>query len=109
MSIPLSQPNKVVLLRDNFTCQTCGATGAEVGGRELLRVGYLARNDESVKNSALDLKTLCPDCDEGFATAKLLPRMNAQELLVQVRRATVADQIEVLKWLLKKYPKQVQK
>jgi 5-methylcytosine-specific restriction endonuclease McrA len=107
MSIPLSQSNNsAVLSRDNFTCQTCGATGAEVGGRELMRVGYLARNDESVKNSALDLKTLCPNCDEGFATAKLLPRMNAQELLVQVRRAAAADQIEVLKWLVKKYPRQ---
>jgi 5-methylcytosine-specific restriction endonuclease McrA len=94
-----------VLQRDNFTCQTCGTTGLEVGGHELMRVGYLARNDESVKNSALDLKTLCPDCDEGFAMAKLLARMNAQELLVQLRRATVADQIEVLKWLLKKYPR----
>jgi hypothetical protein len=94
-----------VLQRDNFTCQTCGATSLEVGGRELMRVGYLARNDEDVKNSTLDLKTLCPDCDEGFATAKLLPRMNAQELLVQVRRATVGDQIEVLKWLVKKYPR----
>jgi 5-methylcytosine-specific restriction endonuclease McrA len=93
-----------VLQRNNFTCQTCGATGAELGGHELMRVGYVTRNDESVKNSTLDLKTLCPDCDEGFATAKLLPRMNAQELLVQLRSATVADQIEVLKWLSTKYP-----
>jgi hypothetical protein len=99
------QEHQSVLNRHDFTCQTCGATGAEVGGNELLRVGYLARNDESIKNSTLDLKTLCPDCDEGFATAKLLPRMNAQELLVQLRRATVADQIEVLKWLVKKYPR----
>jgi 5-methylcytosine-specific restriction endonuclease McrA len=104
MSTPQSQSNNTVLLRDNFTCQTCGATGAEVGGRELMRVGYFTRNDDSVKNSTLDLKMLCPDCDEGFATAKLLPRMNAQELLVQLRRATVADQIEVLKWLSTKYP-----
>jgi len=97
------------LLRDNFTCQTCGATGAEVGGRELMRIGYVSRNNESVKNSALDLKTLCTNCDEGFATAKFLPRMNARELLIQIRRATGVDQLEVLKWLLKKYPKQVQK
>ena len=69
-----------------------------------MRAGYLARNVLSVKNSTLDLKTLCPDCDDGFATAKLLPRMNAQELLVQLRRASVADQLEVLKWLLKKCP-----
>lgn len=93
-----------ILQRNNFTCQTCGATSEDIGGRELMRVGYVTRNDESVKNTTLDLKTLCPDCDDGFATAKLLPRMNAQELLVQLRRATVADQIDVLKWLLKKYP-----
>lgn len=92
-----------VLHRDSFTCQACGATGAAVGGRDLMRAGYLVRNDETVKNSTLDLKTLCPDCDEGFANAQLLPRMNAQDLLVQLRRATVADQIEVLKWLAKKY------
>lgn len=95
-----------VLKRHDFTCQTCGTTGAEVGGSELMRVGYLARNDESVKNSALDLKTLFPDCDEGFATAQLLPRMSAEELLVQLRRATAADQIDVLKWLSTKYPTQ---
>ncbi len=105
MSSPLSLSNTAVLLRDDFTCQTCGATGADIGGRDLMRVGYLARNKESLKNSTLDLKTLCPDCDEGFATAKLLTRMNAQELLVQLRRATAADQLEVLKWLLTKYPK----
>lgn len=106
MSTPQSQSNSAVLLSDNFTCQTYGATGAEVGGRELMRVGYVTRNDESVNNSALDLKTLCPDCGEGFARAKLLPRMNAKELLVQLRRAMVADQIEVLKWLSTEHPAQ---
>lgn len=96
-----------MLYRDDFTCQACGATSTDIGGQELMRLGYLARNDESIKNSTLDLKTLCPDCDEGFATAKFLPRMNAQELLVQFRRATVTDQLQALKWLLKKYPNQV--
>ncbi len=105
----MNERTPTVLQRDDLACQTCGATADEVGGRELMRVGYIARNDESVKNSTLDLKTLCPDCDDGFATAKLLARMNARELLVQVRRATVADRVEVLKWLLKKYPKQIQK
>jgi len=56
-----------------------------------MRLRYLARNDESIKNSTPDLKTLCPDCDEGFAKTKLLPRMNAQELLVQLRRTAVTD------------------
>ena len=100
-SQPLS--NSAMLYRDDFTCQACGATSTDIGGQELMRLGYLARNDESIKNSTLDLKTLCPDCDEGFANAQLLPRMNVQDLLVQLRRATVADQIEVLKWLAKKY------
>jgi 5-methylcytosine-specific restriction endonuclease McrA len=82
-----------VLLRDDFTCQTCGATDTDVGVREHMRVGFIARNDPAVKNSTLDLKTLCPDCDDGFETAKLLPRMGAPELIAELRRATVADQL----------------
>lgn len=103
------QQRQRILKQHDFTCQTCGAKSADIGGRELMRVGHIARNDESAKNSAADLKTLCPDCDDGFAAAKLLPRMNSRELLIQVRRATVADQIEVLKWLLTKYPKHITK
>jgi hypothetical protein len=84
-----------ILQRDCFTCQTCGASDAE-GGRERMRVGYVVRNDPAVKNSALDLKTLCPDCDDGFAKAKLLPRMNAAQIVAELRRAMRADQLAVL-------------
>jgi hypothetical protein len=87
---------QIILRRDDFTCRACGATEADVGGRAHMRVGYIARNDPAVKNSALDLKTLCPDCDDGFATATLLPRMNAAQLVAELRRATQADQRAVL-------------
>lgn len=108
MVIIQPQANKewnAVLAHDDFTCQACGATGDDVGGNQFMRVGYIARNDRQVKNTDADLKTLCPDCDDGFATATLLPRRNAQELLVELRRATVENQLAVLDWLLKKYPK----
>jgi hypothetical protein len=32
-----------------------------------------------------------------------------QKLLIQVRRATSADQLEVLKWLIAKFPNQASK
>jgi hypothetical protein len=105
MTAPRQDLEHDVLVRDEFTCQTCGARGEDAGGRERMRVGYVARNDSRVKNSIVDLRTLCPACDEGFANANLLPRMNAQQLLVELRRASVADQIAALDWLLKKYPK----
>ena len=69
-----------------------------------MRVGFIPRNDASIILTDADLKTLCPDCDEGFSTATLFPRMNAKALQQEIRRATVSDQLAVLDWLLKKYP-----
>ena len=64
-------------------------------------VGFIPRNDASLILTDADLKTLCPDCDEGFATATLFPRMNAKDLKKEIRRATDSDQLAVLDSLLK--------
>jgi hypothetical protein len=37
-----------------------------------------------------------------------LPRPDLQKLLIQVRRATANDQLEVMRWLMKKFPNQTQ-
>ncbi len=97
---------KKVLRRDAFTCQMCGA-GEDESSRLTVAV-FPPRSIEKTPE-AIDLKTLCDECADGVATAVFQPRMNAEELLVQIRRATGVDQLEVLKWLLKKYPKQIQK
>ena len=93
-----------ILRQHAHTCQACGAVADDVGGEDKMCVGFIPRNDSSLTLSDADLKTLCPDCDEGFANATLFSRMSATELLNEIRRATVSDQIAILDWLLKKFP-----
>ena len=93
-----------VLLRDDYMCQVCGADASDFGNADKMRVGFIPRNDSSLTLTDADLKTLCPDCDDGLATAALFPRLSATELLKEIRRATAADQLAVRDWLLKKYP-----
>lgn len=98
------QVRERILRQHDHTCQACGADANDVGGQDKMRVGFVPRNDSPLNLSGTDLKTLCPDCNDGFASAALFPRMGATELLKEIRRTTVADQLAVLDWLLKKYP-----
>lgn len=50
-------------------------------------------------------KAVCSVRNEG-ARNLTLDRPSHQKLLIQVRRATGGDQLEVLKWLLAKFPRQ---
>ena len=92
------------LRRHDYTCQACGADANDVGGKSKVRVGFVPRNDASLVLTDSDLKTLCLDCDEGFSTAALFPRMNAKALQQEIGRAPASDQFAVRNWLLKKYP-----
>ena len=106
----IDRPNrKRVLLQHDYTCQACGADANDLGGKAKMRVGFIPRNDSSLTLADADLKTLCPDCDDGFATATLFPRMNAKELLQEIQRAPISDQLAVLDWALKRYPQQESK
>ena len=98
-----------VLRQHDHTCQACGADASVVGGKAKMRVGFIPRNDSSLMLADADLKTLCPDCDDGFATATLFPRMNAKALQQEIHRATISDQLAVLDWLLKKFPQRESK
>lgn len=93
-----------VLRQHDHTCQACGADASDVGGKTKMRVGFIPRNDASLILTDADLKTLCPDCDEGYGTATLFPRMNAKALQQEIRRASASDPLAVRNWLLKKYP-----
>ena len=55
-----------------------------------------------------NLRALCSVCNEG-ARNLTLDRPSLQKLLIQVRRASGGDQLEVLKWLITKYPAQAAK
>ena len=52
-----------------------------------------------------NLRALCSVCNEGAANLTL-GRPSHEKLLIQIRRATGADQLKVLEWLVKKFPKQ---
>ena len=101
--ISSAEIDAAVLARDGNICQMCGADANDLSGGRLSVCVFPPRAGLSSPN-VVDLKTLCPDCKEGLATAKFLPRMDAQWLLVALRRAAGADQLAVLDWLLKKYP-----
>ena len=49
-----------------------------------------------------NLKAICSVCNEGAANITL-QRPDLNKLLVQVRRATAADQRQLLKWLNTKF------
>lgn len=99
-----------VLDRNGFTCQQCGAVAGEPHPYDSTRktrihIGHIVDKSMGGTGDAANLRALCSICNEG-ARNLTLDRPSAAKLLIQIRRATGADQLEVLKWLLKKFPSQ---
>lgn len=99
-----------VLDRNGFTCQMCGAVAGEPhpydpARKTRLHLGHIKDKSQGGQDDPSNLRALCSVCNEG-ASNLTLDRPSAQKLLIQVRRARGIDQEEVLKWLIKKYPKQ---
>lgn len=100
----------LVLDRNGFTCQMCGAVAGEphpydATRRTRLHLGHVLDKSLGGTDDASNLRAICSVCNEG-ASNITLQRPTAQKLLVQIRRAPAPDQIEVLKWLASKFPKQ---
>jgi len=99
-----------VLDRNGFTCQMCGAVAGEPHPydptrRTRLHLGHVIDKSLGGTDDASNLRAICSVCNEG-ASNLTLQRPHADKLLVQIRRATSADQLVVLKWLVSKFPKQ---
>jgi hypothetical protein len=98
-----------VLDRNGFTCQMCGAVAGEPhpydeGRKTRLQIGHVVDKSMGGTDDATNLRAICSVCNEG-ARNLTLDRPSVRKLLIQIRRATGADQVEVLRWLLKKFPK----
>jgi HNH endonuclease. len=98
-----------VLDRNGYTCQMCGAVAGEAhpydpSRKTRLHIGHIIDKSLGGVDEPANLRAICSVCNEGASNATL-PRPDLQKLLVQVRRATAQDQLEVLKWLMKKFPK----
>ena len=96
-----------VLDRNGFTCQMCGAVAGEPHPHDptrktRLHIGHVIDKSMGGSDEAGNLKAICSVCNEGAANITL-QRPDLNKLLVQVRRATAADQRELLKWLKTKF------
>ncbi len=97
----------LVLDRNGFTCQMCGAVAGEEhpydpGRKTRLHIGHIVDKSHGGTDDLSNLRALCSICNEGAANVTL-ERPSLLKLLTQVRRARRDDQIAVLKWLKEKY------
>lgn len=102
-----------VLDRNGYTCQMCGAVAGEPHPydptrRTRLHIGHIIDKSMGGTDDPSNLRAICSVCNEGAANLTL-DRPSHEKLLIQIRRATGADQLAVLQWLLKKFPKQAEK
>lgn len=99
-----------VLDRNGYTCQMCGAAAGEPhpydqGRKTRLHIGHTIDKSLGGTDDASNLRAICSVCNEG-ASNLTLNRPEAIKLLAQVRRAPSKDQLDVLQWLIHKFPKQ---
>ena len=99
-----------VLDRNGFTCQMCGAVAGEshpydVTRKTRLHIGHILDKSMGGTDDPGNLRAICSVCNEG-ASNLTLTRPDRNKLLTQIRRATVADQVEALRWLIRKFPHQ---
>lgn len=97
----------LVLDRNGFTCQMCGAVAGEShpydsSRKTRLHIGHIIDKSQGGEDVASNLRALCSVCNEG-ASNITLDRPSLSKLLIQIRRAKKEDQLEVLEWLKGKY------
>lgn len=100
----------LVLDRNGYTCQMCGAVAGEPhpydqSRKTRLHIGHIVDKSLGGTDDPSNLRAVCSVCNEG-ASNITLDRPTALKLLTQIRRATALDQLEALKWLVKKFPAQ---
>lgn len=102
-----NETRSYVLDRNGFTCQMCGAVAGEPhpddnSRKTRLHLGHIVDKSMGGSDEPSNLRALCSVCNEG-ASNVTLPRPSLLKLMTQVRRATIADQQEVLNWLQGKF------
>jgi 5-methylcytosine-specific restriction endonuclease McrA len=101
-----------VLDRNGFTCQMCGAAAGEPhpydqGRKTRLHIGHIIDKSMGGTDEPSNLRAICSVCNEG-ASNLTLNRPQAIKLVAQVRRAPIPDQLDILKWVIVKFPKQAE-
>jgi hypothetical protein len=100
----------LILNRDGFTCQMCGAVAGEPHPydprqKTKLHVGHIIDKSIGGSDDPSNLRAICSICNEG--ASNITPdRPHAHKPLAQIRRAPSSEQIKVLQWLIRKFPQQ---
>ncbi len=98
-----------VIDRDGSTCQMCGIAAAEIhpvdGRPAKMQLGHILDKSKGGSDEADNLRLLCSVCNEGASNLTLI-RPDSISLLIQTRRAPNKVQLEVMEWLVKKFPAQ---
>lgn len=80
-----------------------------------IEVAFFIPREYGGRISPNNLRSICSTCKEGLdgipynerpSTLRQSMRLNPETLYMQVRRATGKDQLELLKWLMGKFPEQ---
>lgn len=102
----------LVLDRDGYTCQSCGAVAGEInphdGRPTRLQLGHWKDKSQGGTDDASNLRVLCSVCNEGAANITTA-RPDHEKLLAQIRRAPGGEQVKVLEKLVRKYPNEAAK
>ena len=101
-----------VLDRNGFTCQMCGVAAGEPHPydderKTRLHIGHIIDKSMGGSDEPGNLRAISSLCNEGAANLTL-NRPIALDLLPQIRRAPTSDQLDVLKWIVEKFPKQTE-
>jgi HNH endonuclease len=100
----------LVLDRNGFTCQMCGAGAGEphsfdLSRRTRLHLGHVIDKSMGGTDDPSNLRAVCSVCNEG--ASNITPdRPSVLKLKAQIRKARGEDQIALLEWLVEKYAKQ---
>jgi hypothetical protein len=98
-----------VLERNGYTCQMCGLGASDPdpfhpGLKVRLVLGHIIDKSKDGPDTPGNLRAVCTNCNEGLQNTSP-PKPDRIELMKQVRRATVDDQLHLLEWLEQKYAK----
>ena len=97
----------IVLDRNGFTCQMCGAGAGEPhpfdpSRKTRLHLGHIIDKSMGGSDDPTNLRAVCSVCNEG--ASNITPdRPTAIKLKAQIRKARGDDQLELLKFLIEKY------
>lgn len=103
----------IVLDRNGFTCQMCGAGAGEPhpfdpSRKTRLHLGHTIDKSMGGGDDPSNLRAICSICNEG-ASNVTPDRPSVLKLKAQIRKARGDDQLELLKFLVEKYPNQTAK